>query len=71
MYKVGWGFFTMISICLRIRDVCCVLRQSFSRMTPTQPTIHCGTNYKVILEISTSRKHHIDKKLPESEAMMI
>lgn len=64
-------FFTLISPCLKIRDVCCVLRQFLSRLIPTQPAIQYGINYKVILEISTSGKHHMEKKLPESEAMMI
>lgn len=64
-------FFTVTSICLKIREVCCVLRHFLSRMIPTQPTIHYGINDKIILEISTSGKHHMDKKLPESEAMMI
>lgn len=53
------------------RQVCCILRQFLSRMIPTQPTIHYGINYKVIFEISTSGKHRMDKKLPESKAMMI
>lgn len=70
MYQAA-GFFTLISTCLKIREVYCVLRHFLSRLILTQPTIQYGINYKVILEISTSGKRHMDKKLPESEAKMI
>lgn len=55
-------FLAVISICLKMRWVCYVLRQFLSRMIPTQAMMNCGTTDKGTSEIITLGKACVDNK---------